>query len=150
MEKIKSSCVAFIRSNSWMGNRFNHGDYNGYVAVPPTNRYAAMNYIDLDMDVHGGLTFGEMAVYQTMDVNGRALNPEWIGKKNPIFSDGEAEFITENTDIGYNWTIYGFDTAHFMDNSDEWDRNAVINETIKLLRQFENDKESDEWIIRKE
>ena len=37
---MKDKAVAFIRLNGWFESTLvGHGAYNGYVAVPPTNKY---------------------------------------------------------------------------------------------------------------
>ena len=115
--------VAFIRSNDWFPSYsfLKHGSHNGYVAVPPTNRYHGKHY-DEDVDVHGGLTFSEPVVGN--------------GRLNPILED--AEYITDNTEIGDDWWIFGFDTMHYGDNPEIWDREAVIEETKRLMEQLTN------------
>lgn len=113
--------VAFIRSNDWYAYGFGCGDYNGYVAVPPTNKYHGKHYDDVDdVDVHGGLTFSEPAVID--------------GKLIPVLED--AEYITDNTEIGDDWWIFGFDTMHHGDTPEEWGREAVSKETMKLMKQL--------------
>lgn len=48
-----------------------------------------------------------------------------------------AEFITDNTEIGNDWWIFGFDTFHYGDDKYNWDKQAVIQETMNLMEQIE-------------
>ena len=113
------NCVALIVPNDWFNSSIpRHGEYNGYVAVPPTNRYHGKSWAEMDeyVDVHGGMTFSEPAY-------------------KPFTN--EVEFITDNTEIGDDWWIFGFDTLHPYDNGQNWNRDAVIEETLRLKQQLE-------------
>ena len=136
---MENKCVGFIRSNSWADISLGHGEYNGYVAVPPTNKYHGKSYLDIDeiISVHGGLTFSEPASYEKIvfSPNHEVLF-KCTGKRNPVLTD--AEIFTENKEIGDDWWIFGFDTFHSGDTPEEWDRAAVIAETERLLEQLEN------------
>lgn len=109
--------VAFIRDTSFWdvnfdlsGYVFEHGTHNGYVAVPPENRYHGRSWEDMEeINVHGGITFSEPVTYPDK-MNDREIREEYIGKRNAILK--KAEFITENTEIGDDWWIFGFDTVH--------------------------------------
>ena len=128
-------CVAFIKPNNMIG--IDHGTHNGYVAVPPTNKYHGKSYYDIDdIEVHGGITYSEpVTVGKTTFMTKWKVDKKYIGKRDPILRN--AEFITENTEIGDDWWIFGFDTFHFGDDEENWDRNSVITETMDLLNQFE-------------
>lgn len=136
--------VAFIRETSFLdvkfdlsGYEFEHGTHNGYVAVPPENKYHGRSYEDMaEIDVHGGITFSEPATYPDV-MNGREIKQEYIGKRNELLE--KAEFISDNTEIGNDWWIFGFDTAHFNDNKYDWDRQAVIEETLSLMEQLNHE-----------
>lgn len=136
--------VVFIRETSFLdvkpdlsGYEFEHGTHNGYVAVPPENKYHGRSYEDMDeFDVHGGITLSEPATYPDV-MNGREIREEYIGKRNKLLE--KAEFITENTEIGDDWWIFGFDTAHWGDNKYDWDRKAVIDETLSLMEQLNHE-----------
>lgn len=139
---MKEKLVAFIRDTSFLdvnfdlsGYVFEHGTHNGYVAVPPENRYHGRSWKDMEeeINVHGGITFSEPVTYPDK-MNGREIREEYIGKRNAILE--KAEFITENTEIGDDWWIFGFDTAHWGDNKYDWDRQAVIDETLSLMEQL--------------
>lgn len=138
---MKNKLVAFITSTSFLdvkmdlsGYEFAHGTHNGYVAVPPENKYHGKNFNDMeDFKVHGGITFSEPAIYPNV-MNGRKINEKYVGKRNAILE--KAEFITDNTEIGDDWWIFGFDTAHWGDNKYDWDRQAVIEQTLSMMEQL--------------
>jgi len=48
--------------NTWLkrydNKAINHGWGNGYVRVPDGHEFNGMEYMDIPVDVHGGLTFG--------------------------------------------------------------------------------------------
>lgn len=138
---MENKSVAFIVSTLWMdkiinlfGYKLEHGTHNGYVAVPPENKYHGIDQNDVnDIHVHGGITFSEPATYPDK-MNGMEIKQEYVGKRNILLE--KAEFITENTEIGDNWWIFGFDTAHGGDNKHDWDRQAVIEETLSMMEQL--------------
>lgn len=138
---MENKLVAFIISTSFLdvdpdlsGYEFAHGTHNGYVAVPPESKYHGRSIEDMeDFEVHGGITFSEPATYPDV-MNGMKIKEEYIGKRNEIFRN--AEFITDNTEIGDDWWIFGFDTAHWGDNKYNWDRQAVIEETLSMMEQL--------------
>ena len=138
---MENKLVAFIISTSFLdvkfdlsGYEYEHGTHNGYVAVPPENKYHGKSIHDIeDFEVHGGITFSEPAIYPNV-MNGRKINEKYVGKRNAILE--KAEFITENTEVGEDWWIFGFDTAHWGDNKYNWDRQAVIEETLSMMEQL--------------
>jgi hypothetical protein len=88
---------------------------NGYVIIPKDHPFYGKNYDEIDnlmpdLDVHGGLTLS----HPTDDLDWPEL---------PKNSKG-------------TW-IVGFDTAHIYDTPEEWTKEAVIKETIKLKEQLE-------------
>lgn len=139
---MENKLVAFIKSTSFLDKRFElsgyefeeHGTHNGYVAVPPQNKYHGKSINDMeDIEVHGGVTFSEPATYPEV-MNGRKINEKYVGKRNAILE--QAVFITENTEVGDDWWIFGFDTSHCDDNKYDWDERAVIEETFLLMGQL--------------
>lgn len=141
MEKTNESrkAVAFIRGNDWRRwlSFISHGEANGYVAVPPGNGYHGRHYDDIeDIDVHGGLTYSEPAVLGEVSFASKTpIRPEYVGRRNPIFDN--AEYVDgKPEDIGDDWWVFGFDTFQFDDNPEEWDREAVIRETLHLMEQL--------------
>lgn len=115
----------------------NVGVKNGYVAVPSANKYHGMSYFDIDdISVHGGITFSEPAISGEESIGSkRKINSKYVGKRNPILDD--VEFITDNTEIGDDWWIFGFDTFHYGDNEYDWDKQAVVQETRYLMKQLD-------------
>jgi len=71
---------------------------------------------DIDVDVHGGLTFAAQVHEELFD---------------------EIQFDEE--DYG-KWCV-GFDTCHAGDNDENWNKAAVKAETERLKIQLENYKE---------
>lgn len=128
--------VAFIKSNDFFkSDMVYHGEYNGYVAVPPGNKYHGKSYFDInDVDVHGGITLSEPVTNREKTfMSGLKLKPEYVGKRTCLLDN--VEFITSNTDIGDDWWILGFDTFHAGDNICNWSKKDVIEETNKLMEQ---------------
>jgi hypothetical protein len=39
--------------------------------------------------------------------------------------------------VGDDWWIFGFDTFHYGDDKYNWDKQAVIQETMNLMEQIE-------------
>lgn len=98
---------AFIIETDFLTNT---GFGNGYVLLPPTHKYFKIHYDDIPVEVHGGLTFS-----QSVDdrLSSWGILKEYTG-----------------------WWCVGFDTAHFSDSLDDWDKQAVINETLYLMNQL--------------
>lgn len=124
--------IAYI--NSTINNNFNNlsnvfpmlpagsgaGYANGYVAVPKDHPYFGKDYDDIDVEVHGGLTFA------------------CSGDKVTARDLPETEVIEGNLgNLDENWWVFGFDTCHYMDTLDRWPREAVIVETLNLKKQLE-------------
>ena len=138
---MKNKLVVFIRPTSFLdvkfdlsGYEYEHGTHNGYVAVPPQNKYHGRSIEDMkDFEVHGGITLSEPATYPDK-MNGMEIKREYVGKRNELLE--KAEFITDNTEIGDDWWIFGFDTARWGDNKYDWDRQAVIEETLSMMEQL--------------
>lgn len=82
---------------------------NGYAVILPDHRLYGKHYDDIPVKVHGGLTFGKPA-------------KDWI--------------INEIKQSYPNGFVYGFDTAHYMDEDEDWGVENVTEETKKLAVQF--------------
>lgn len=84
----------------------NHGDYNGYVALPENHPAIGRHYNVVselyNIHVHGGLTFSQ----HITDEKGKIIS-----------------------------TIFGFDTLHYGDGP-HLDKKWCLNETLKLAHQF--------------
>ena len=99
---------------------FDFGWGNGYVLLPINHPLYGKGYDDIDIEIHGGLTFG-----QSFDST-RFL--EWIENRQ-IFGD-----VTKENHIKFNnyWMI-GFDTNHYGDDLESCSLEFVKYETAFLL-----------------
>lgn len=77
---------------------------NGYVALPKGHPWYGMDYNEIPVDIHGGLTFSQLASNWAEDHD---FDPE-------------------------SWVI-GFDTAHYGDNITVWPKERVEEEAINLF-----------------
>jgi hypothetical protein len=102
-----------IKENTWLARVGfeNFGWGNGYVIIPPNHKLHGRHYDDIDVNVHGNLTFSELADNKLI---------EWLG--------------LDIGDLG-SWVV-GFDTAHFGDTLEKWSKEAVQAETENLLNQL--------------
>lgn len=113
MKKMKT----FIRENTWLQRGFiNCGWGNGYVLIPEGHPLHGEHYDKIDVDVNGGLTFSELVDDDMIETCG--LNQEDKGM----------------------WCV-GFDTAHGWDTLEDWPKEAVQAETVKLLEQLSSYEE---------
>lgn len=119
-------CYAFL--NRQVNDRFNSqplrvgltaGYANGYVAIPKEHPLYNVSYDDVDIDIHGGLTFAEMS-----------------DSVNKVFEQDKIEYLDGELPNGY-W-VFGFDTMHWGDNISTRPREWCVNETIELKRILEN------------
>jgi len=85
---------------------------NGYVLIPPTHPLHGVDYWDINVDVHGGLTYSQLVTEKKVN--------HWV--------ELDAE------DIG-KWCV-GFDTCHFHDTLKDWPKERVQEETEKLKKQL--------------
>lgn len=86
-----------------------HGWGNGYVVIPKGHPLHGKDYDDINVSVHGGLTFG---------ISAKEL--DW-------------EELTEEDKEGW---VVGFDTAHGDDSSSNWPKQRVVKETKRLAKQL--------------
>jgi len=100
-----------IKQNTWL-NFTSHGWGNGYVVIPEGHKLHGIDYNDIDVSVHGGLTFSALADSDMVD--------DW-----DELSEG---------DLG-SWVV-GFDTCHWGDSIDNWSAENVQAETDRLLKQL--------------
>jgi len=56
-EELGMECPIMIKETK--SNFFNRGWGNGYVLIPEGHEFYGKRYDDIDVDVHGGLTFAE-------------------------------------------------------------------------------------------
>jgi len=106
-----------IRPITWLGGCVT-GWGNGYILIPKGHRMHGVDYDDIPVDVHGGLTFAIL-------VNAKTVK-EWEG------------LGMDESDIG-TWMV-GFDTVHAYDTPISCPESYVINETENLKNQLESIK----------
>lgn len=108
--------AAFI--NKITHDIYNHGYANGYVAIPVDEPKLSNIVESMDeIPVHGGITFYD---------NGKVCID--------IFED--IEWIDTEVDLN-NYYVFGFDTCHYEDNLENWNREKVIEETLFLKEQIQ-------------
>jgi hypothetical protein len=91
--------------------------YNGYVVLPEGHKFNGVFYDNIDVDVHGGLTFSKYASkYINSAFEKRGSNIK-ISKKD--------------------YTI-GFDCNHYQDNVYKCNQKYVENQIKNLVLQIEN------------
>lgn len=94
------------------------GAANGYVAVPSDHPFYGKDYTDIDVNVHGGLTFSSSG-------------------EDVLMYFTEINIIRGNIDNLKDYWVFGFDTCHFKDDLDSWPIERVEEETLNLLKQLE-------------
>lgn len=111
-------CFGFICSKLNQQLRdmgINYGYANGYVAIPPDHPLYGKHYEDVNIEIHGGLTFSSV------------VNHSILAKEELI--DGE---------VPENYWVFGFDTLHWNDTLESCPREYVINEVNELKKILEN------------
>lgn len=60
--ETKQEPYIILRENTWLPRQkgMDFGWGNGYVALPKGHKYYEVDYNDIPVDVHGGLTYGQM------------------------------------------------------------------------------------------
>lgn len=84
---------------------------NGYVVVPKGHWLEDVSQYNIDVKVHGGLTFG--AKINKSFVEAFNFPKEFIGRK-----------------------VFGFDTSHFGDNKENWSKDNVQKEAEALAEKL--------------
>lgn len=102
----------FVIENTWLprGSIIDFGWGNGYVLIPKDYPLHGKHYEEIDVDVHGGLTFSKLVDEHMVE-----------------------QWKLDTEDIG-SWCI-GFDTAHYKDTLLKWPKEKVIEETERLKKQ---------------
>lgn len=109
--------IGAISKITWLHESFiPHGWGNGYVGVTEGHPWFRKHYDDIEVDIHGGLTFSEFKPPVCFD---------------ELIQNDPEEINPHDTNI---WWV-GFDTAHFGDTKNIWTKSEVINETNNLIRQ---------------
>jgi hypothetical protein len=84
---------------------------NGYVLIPIGHKLHGQKYREIDVDVHGGLTFSEEVT--PWHIEAYKLEPHDLGK----------------------WLV-GFSTTHYDDTLDSWPKERVQEEADSLMKQL--------------
>lgn len=120
----------FIKANP-NAELFECGQYNGYVAVPPTNKHFGKDWMDLYcVGVHGGVTFSEPVCDSFLKEEMSELGVDVTKERNGILEG--AMFLDGVQDVPDDWWIIGFDTCHCDDTPQKWTKEAVIAEVRNL------------------
>ena len=114
----KLKCVPFIIKND---NKTPCGYANGYVAVPITHPLYERYYFD--------------DVEDFINIHGRVTSSEYFDG----FKNADIIPLTSDSIPKHSW-VFGFDTKHYNDNKQNWNRLECIKETFKLLEQLESCK----------
>ena len=116
----KFKCYAYLCTtvNKRCAGVLAAGYANGYVAIPKEHPLYGKDYQDVNIAIHGGLTFSE----KSERVN------DWSNKNDMEYLDGELP-------DGY-W-VFGFDTLHYTDNIDNRPREWCVAETKRLKQKLE-------------
>ena len=105
---------------------FEYGWGTGYVLLPHNHPFYGVHYDDLNISIHGGLTYGNYFS------NSKFL--EWIEDR-----DFFGSVNLENFEKFDKYWMIGFDTNHFGDNIESCSKEFVMNEVDKLLDQCLDD-----------
>lgn len=104
-----------IKENTWLKSSFmDFGWGNGYALIPVGHPAHGLDYGDIQVNVHYGLTFAT-SVDEEMIAHWPELSDDYLG-----------------------FWIVGFDTAHYGDDRHKWPKEAVQAEADRLAEQLEN------------
>ena len=117
------------------------GNRCGYVRVPPGHPEYCSNYNDVNVNVHGGLTFG--GIEDCVEEDGRGY---WFGFDCAHFGDS---WINPNVPSDYQWTSEESEEHHYYiyktrnlapirerDFEHYWTHDEVVAETEQLAQQL--------------
>lgn len=109
-----------LRENTWLrgipGFHMDCGWGNGYVIIPVHHCLHGVDYDNIPVSVHGGLTFGREIIEKDLE-------------------EGEYQIPDLTLDDVGAWMV-GFDTAHSGDSLSRWPKKAVEAETNDLRDQL--------------
>ena len=128
--------IMFIKKAPLAGNPiFECGSFNGYVAVPPTNKYHGKSVDDLyDVVVHGGVTLSEPVCSTFLKDEMKDMGIDVTMGRNDVLDD--AIFLDGVKDVPSDWWIIGFDTSHDGDTKEKWTIETVSGETRWLNNEL--------------
>jgi len=103
----------FIKKNTWLTRKvgIDFGWGNGYVLIPKGHKLHGKHYDEINVDVHGGLTFSQL------------VDDEMAKKWKLDMEDVDS------------WCA-GFDTCHYGDTIHKWTKSKVDAETTLLLNNL--------------
>lgn len=147
---MKYKCFSFIRKNDWL-NGSDHGWGNGYVAISKEHPLFKKHYSDKikvnnieDIPFNGNYLGLMCAMFKSSEENMVSLDVLINVHCGLTYSDAmiesfisKVEFIDCEKPEGEFW-VFGFDTCHCDDNQDNWTKENVIAETLKLKEILEN------------
>lgn len=107
--------IIIREQKEWSRRTFDFGWGNGYVLIPKDHPLHGTYYDDINIDVHGGLTFSDL-----VDAN---MIEKW-----------ELDAGDEG-----KWCV-GFDTAHYSDNLIDWPKERVQEEAERMCNQLKEIK----------
>jgi len=96
------------------------GYANGYVALEQGHKLYNKDYMDIDVDIHGGLTYSHEMTLEDIDELANKL----------VVGNVEKFKLTDKF-----WVI-GFDTRHMSDNLETCPKSYCEQETINLYKQI--------------
>jgi hypothetical protein len=114
--------IIFKNSPELVHLKFEHGWGNGYVLLPKYHPFYGKDYDEINIIVHGGLTFGDYFDKNTF--------LKWIKDKD-IFGD----ITVDNYEKFHDYWMIGFDTGHYGDTVDNCGIYYVKNEVGIMLEQ---------------
>lgn len=127
---MKFGCYILVIENHMKripGYHFDFGWGNGYVLLPHNHPFYNKHYDDIDVNVHGGLTYSNKFESNNF--------MRWIEN---LKIDGDVTL--ENFKKFENYWMIGFDTNHAGDSLDSCPKYYVMNEARNLLDQCIEDK----------
>ena len=116
----------FRKTFSGGGFAFDFGWGNGYVLLPLNHPLYGVDYNVLNVNVHGGLTFGEKFEANNF--------PLWVRD-----SEIDGDVTMENCQQFDGYWMFGFDTSHYGDTLITCPKNYVMRDTKELLEQLLDD-----------
>jgi len=127
---MKFGCHKLVIENKFRKLGYYSLDFgwgNGYVLLPFKHPFYNVHYDDIDINIHGGLT------YSNKFDSSNFL--KWIEN---LKIDGDVTI--DNFKTFENYWMIGFDTSHYGDDINSCPKYYVMNEVENLLDQCIDDK----------
>lgn len=123
---IENHLKKSMRISGFSKRYFEYGWGNGYVLLPKNHPFYNIDYDNINVYVHGGLTYSNL--FKSKEFS------KWV--ENLEF-DGDVTY--ENFNFFNDYWMIGFDTSHLGDTEYSCPKSYVMNETISLLNQCLDD-----------